>query len=133
MTERAITEMRSQAAQGRDRDDPDHPHCGRCGSDELVATMVISPMSAPVEVNDFAAHICDVCAQRIIDLLVNPHLFLTAETTNSATMMADLMIDGTGISRPDAISMLINAAEMLNTGEAEVVAHYDPITNQDES
>jgi hypothetical protein len=124
-------EIRSQAAQGRDNREPDRPHCGRCGNESIAATLVLMPLAATVEDPSYSTMTCEVCTQRVVDLLINPHLFLTAVTTDDETMMAELMIDGTGISRMDAISMLINAAEMLNTGDAESVIHYDQ--NEDQS
>lgn len=118
---------------GRDAADPDRPHCGRCGDESLSATLMLIPLAAPAGDSSYSTVICDTCTQRVVDLLVNPHMFITAQTTDEQTSMAEIMIDGTGISRPDAIAMLINAAEMLNTGETEVIDHDDPTNNQDES
>jgi hypothetical protein len=124
MTDNVIT-IRSPAAQGRDEREPDRVHCGRCGDENLVATLMIMPLSAPEGDASYTTATCEVCTQRILDVLVNPHLLISAVSRDDEEMTAEILLDGTGIGRADAIQMLINAAEMLNTGEAESVIHYD--------
>jgi len=117
-------ELRSEAARGCYSRDPDHPHCGRCGGDALIALVNLTPLVPTPGEGGFSATICDNCAQRVMDLLVNPHLLVTAATIDTATFTADVIVDGIGVSRIDAVDMLKTAADMLTTEETEVI-RYD--------
>lgn len=124
MTEN-ILELRSEMAQMADDEEPDTPHCARCGKPSLVATLMVVPLATPVGEAGYTATLCDTCANRVMDLLVNPHLLVTAQTTNPLTQAAEVMVDGASFTRADAVEILHHAANMLDTGEPEVVARYD--------
>lgn len=128
-----LIDLRSQMAQEADDADPDHPHCARCGGNSPVATLMVAPLAVPVGEEGYAATICDPCVNRILDLLVNPHLLVTARTTDTITMAAEVQVDGASVSREDAVEILRHAANMLEAGiEPEIITMYDnPSLNED--